>query len=379
MKKRLLCGLMGALMVFSLTACGTNNKNVDVKNETTKAATSTVIDVKYSDYLTIEQYKDLEIEIDKELLKVEDSDIEKEVQRWLDYSSEKIQVTDRVTEDGDTINFDFSGLLDGVAFAGGTATDYTYTIGGNFIESLDRQLIGLEIGKSYDLPCTFPQDYGSEELNGKDVIFVVTVNYIEESLNPEYNDAFVAANSEAYFGEALKTVDEVEKYLREYLEESNLEAYNNVVYQKVAYHILDNNDFSKIPQSVYDETIATMKSNAQAEFEQTGSEYNAKTFEEFITGVYGYESMDAFEKDVADYAEQYIQEQALVSVIAEKENIVVTDKEITEYLTQLATQYGYASADALKAQYGSALESDVRYTLLQEKVMDFLVNNQKIK
>lgn len=375
MKKRILCGVMGALMIASLAGC---NKANNKSTETTTAATVNN-DVNYAELVSIEQYTGLEIEADKTLLEVKDSEVQSQMDSWVSACAEKVQVTDRVTEDGDTINLDFSGLLDGVAFANGTATDYTYTIGGGFIESLDRQLIGLEIGKTYDLPCKFPDDYGKEELNGKDVVFVVTVHYIEEAVKPELNDEFVKKNSEGYFGKAFNTVDEATAFVKESLAESKKNSYNNSIYQKVALHILDNNDFSKIPQNLYDETADIMRSNAQAEFEMYGSTYGVSTFEDFITQLYGYPSMEAFEQDITDYAQEYVHEKAFISHIAEKEKITVEQTEIDEYISELATEYGYESAEDLKKQNGSDIELEVRYMILQEKVMDFLVNNQNIK
>lgn len=118
----------------------------------------------------------------------------------------KSQVTTGKVEKGDVANIDYKGLLDGVAFDGGTAVGYDLTIGsGSFIDGFEDGLIGAEIGKTTNLNLKFPDKYHSAELAGKEVVFEVTVNYVTKIVQP--NDSNVARHgyeSLADYEEALE-------------------------------------------------------------------------------------------------------------------------------------------------------------------------------
>lgn len=105
------------------------------------------------------------------------------------------EITDRPVQDGDTVILDFQGLLDGVAFSGGTAENYELVIGsGRFIPGFEEQLIGAQIGVEKRLNLTFPESYDEPSLAGQPVVFVVTVHKITQAILPEWSDDFVPGN-----------------------------------------------------------------------------------------------------------------------------------------------------------------------------------------
>lgn len=364
MRRKLVSGFLGIMMSLSLIGCGTA--------EDKKTVTE---DVNYRDYITLCDYKDLGIDVPV-LEDVTQEEIQKQIDACLDSYAETNQVTEGVVKDGDSINLDFSGLLDGVAFSGGTATDYSYTVGGNFIEDLDRQLVGLEIGKEYELPCTFPADFGNEELNGKDVIFVVTVNYVNEKILPEYNDEFVKMMT-ADTDEVLNTTAELEASIVEYLETEKKNTYENKIYAAMMNAIVEQSEIKGIPEDEYKETIDMIRTNAENEFNMLGAYMGFSDFESYLTGYYGYASMDAFETDIAEYATEYMYEKMILSLIAEEEGITVTQEEIDAYIEENAASYGYESAEEFRTGVGETIDSEVSDILLNSKAAEKLIGYVK--
>lgn len=377
MKKRLVCGLMAVMMVMSLTACSKsgNTNNTDGANDTVTATD-------YKEYMTLGDYKNIAVNADPSSLEVTQEEIQSEIDACLAAYAETKQVTTGTVKDGDTINMDFSGLLNGVAFSNGTATDYSYTVGGNFIEDLDRGLVGLEIGKEYEIPCTFPQNYGTEELNGKDVIFVVTVNYVEEYILPEYNDEFVkmmtteTAQTEE---DILNTTAELEESIKEYLAEYKQEQYNTNVYGQMMISILDSAEIKGVPEAELNDTIAMIKENAEYEFSLYGPYYGIDNFETYLTSVCGYASMEAFETEVNEYATEYMYERMAICLIAENEGITVTQEEKDAFANDLLTQTEYKTVEELKEAYGETYDADVEYQLLYDKTMAAIIEMAKVK
>lgn len=363
MKKRILFAAMAAMLTFSAVGCGSR----DVENSKT---------VDYKDCATLAEYKGVEVEADRTMLEVSDDDIQREIDNLLQNYSTENQITEGTVKDGDTINLDYSGLLDGVAFSGGTATDTEYTVGGNFIVDLDRGLIGLEVGKKYEIPCTFPEGYSNEELKGKDVIFEVTVNYIVEKIPAEYNNEFVK-NVVADAGiEDVSTTDEMTAYIKNSLYENKLLTFNQTKFTNVINKIIDNTEYKSMPEAELEYLQNNVRNNLQNEFNMYGAYYGVSDIESFYKSLlapsYGYETFDEF---VVGYSTEYLKEKMAVTLIAEAEGIVVTDEELQAYGEEYAANSGLESYAALLEQYGEEVADEFEYTLLYEKVYDFLVEN----
>jgi trigger factor len=378
MKKRLLSGMAAAMMVLSLAACA-GNQDADSQtaqtdeNITVTRSEGTLTAADYKQYMTLGDYKNIEVGISADDYQITDDDVQAEIDSCLKSAAVTEQVTEGVVADGDSINLDFKGLLDGVAFSGGTATDYSYTVGGGFIDDLDRGLIGLEIGKEYEIPCRFPDDYGEETLNGKDVIFVVTVNYVESLTYPEYNDEFVqelTADTES----PLNTTAELETYIREYLEESAQSAYDNAVFSAVMSSLINEAQITERPQKEVDAASQMISDNAEYE----ATYYGYDSLESYMTGVYGYASMEDFEADVLEYAEEYVDQKMVIYLVADSEGISVTEDDMIEYAKELVEQTTYSSLSELIEDYGAeSFWDDVEYQLLYDRTSQVLLSYAK--
>ena len=159
------------------------------------------------------------IEIEKVDETVTDEDVEKEIERKLKENSTKQDVTDRAAKDGDETTINFEGFVDGVAFEGGKGEKYPLTLGsGSFIPGFEDQIVGHNVGESFDVNVTFPEQYQAEDLAGKDAVFKVDLLGIKETVLPELDDEYVSDTSD------FETVDEFKADVRKTLEERKKES-----------------------------------------------------------------------------------------------------------------------------------------------------------
>lgn len=176
-------------------------------------------------------YKGLTIE-KAEVQKVKSADIDAELDKVRERNARFVEVTDRAVENGDQVNLDYCGKVDGVAFEGGTAEKQSLTIGSHtFIEGFEEQLVGMKIGETKDINVTFPAEYHSSDLAGKPAVFTVTINGITKKELPELDDEFAKDVSE--FSTLKEYKDDIKKTIAE-------------KYQKDA----DNKDESKLVETV---------------------------------------------------------------------------------------------------------------------------------
>ena len=145
--------------------------------------------------VTLGEYKGVAIE--KNVEKVTDEAVDARIQNDVERASTTQDVTDRAVENGDIVNLDYAGSVDGVAFEGGTAQGQSLTIGsGMFIPGSEEQMVGMNIGEERDLSVKFPEQYHADNLAGKDAVFHVKVNGIQTKVRPELDDDFAADVSE---------------------------------------------------------------------------------------------------------------------------------------------------------------------------------------
>ena len=263
--------------------------------------------------------------------------------------------TEGVVEDGDTLNIGYVGTVDGVAFNGGsTGPDGTeVTIGvTQYIDDFLAQLIGHEVGENFDIEVTFPENYGNEQLNGKDAIFNITINSIIETKIPELTDEFCAEN----FAEEFNTV---EKFKAQLTEDLSNELINSYLYTNV----FTEAEISEVPAVVSD----FVKSYILSTYEMQAISYGF-TLDDYIAQV-GFAGRDEFlgyfQKDIDLFCEDYL----IMTAIAEAEGIEITDADVTEYFKKYL---GGEDSSIAENIYG---KSYLKFTALQNKVLDYLIEN----
>ena len=200
--------------------------------------------------VTLGAYKGVEVK--KEHTLVTDDQVDEKVEQERRKQAAEVSVEDRPVAEGDTVNLDYAGSVDGVAFAGGTAEGQTLKIGSHtFIPGFEEQMIGMNVGEEKDLDVTFPEDYHAEELAGKAAVFHVKVNGITETQLPALDDDFAKDISE------FDTLDEYKKDIRAKLEaqaaEHDENAFTNAVIEKVM-----ENATVEIPEAMIERQIDSM-------------------------------------------------------------------------------------------------------------------------
>ena len=180
----------------------------------------------YREYVTVGDYKDIEVtKVDRASEEITDETVNSTLESLAEeYRNEEDVTEGGTTQSGDEIVLDFTGTIDGKEFEGGSSTGYSYTIGsGQFISDLDTGLEGKEANKEYDIKVKFPDDYGKEELNGKNAVFKVTIKKIVRPTTPEINDEFAAAHTDDWelkgYGSGIKTLDALKEGIKKNLAE----------------------------------------------------------------------------------------------------------------------------------------------------------------
>lgn len=378
MKKKLISIFLVMTLVLSLAGCG---KKSSESATTSSGSANSYIDQlsadqeNYAQYVTLGNYKGIEVTVDRSTLTVADSAVQDYINGVLSDKGTTTAQKTGTTKSGDAIVLDYSGLLNGVAFTGGTATDATYTVGsGQFITDLDKGLIGLEVGKEYDIPCTFPADYSSADLAGKAVTFKVTVTAINVKTPATFTDEFVQSIASDYKTEA-KTTAEFTDFARETLEKKAKTTFDNTKYTSIWQVIATNTNISGYPDDELQKLSDTVISNMKSEYTSYGSYYGVSDYATYLSSVYGYASEAAFADYAKSYAQNYLKEKMVLTMIAKAENITPTQDAINDMGAQLAAYYGYDSYQGIIDKYGSGVESEVGYSVLSEAVINFLNEN----
>ena len=317
-----------------------------------------------NDYVTITKYKG--VEIDKvDSTKVSDDDVESQINSVLQSKATTTEVTDRAAQNGDTVTIDYEGKKDGVAFDGGTATDAQLTLGsGTFIDGFEDGVVGHNIGDTFDLDLTFPENYGNEELAGQAVVFTVTLKAISQTDVPELTDEFVQSVSDT-----SKTVEEYKKEVKKSLKKNNEENEKNTIKQNAWKAVLENTTVNKYPKK----DLKNMNSSIKSQYENMASYYNLD-FADFLTQ---YMNMDeeTFNTKATQAAKDQVKANLAADLIIEKAKIDVSDKVLEKKYKEYADAYGYEDVDALKKALEDAgnsenLEKTARLDIVEDWVAD---------
>jgi len=308
-----------------------------------------------SEYVTLGEYKGLTVEVDP--VEVTDEQVMDKIA-----SETKQTLTEGTVEDGDTVNIDYVGKIDGEEFDGGSAEGYDLEIGScTFIDGFEDGIIGMQVGETKDLELTFPEDYHSEELAGKDVVFTVTVNSI--SRVPELTDEVADSVVEGMTAEAYQ------ESVRQDLEDSAKESQKSDAQQKLLQAVYNNATISGYPEENLQYTIK----RATDYYEWLASMYGM-SLDDYLTN-YGM-TQDEFKEQIQPVAEEALGEEMTLLAIAKEENIEVSDEEYQDGLARYAEAQGMDDPSKLEEAYG---ENYIRNSLLQEKVLNFLYENATIE
>ncbi|OHP66007.1 trigger factor [Staphylococcus sp. HMSC062A01] len=305
-------------------------------------------------------YKGLEIE--KQDSELTDEDLQEAIDHSLGHLADMVVKEDGAVENGDTVNIDFDGYVDGEQFEGGQADGYDLEIGsGSFIPGFEDQLVGVKTGEEKDVVVTFPEEYHAEELAGKEATFKTKVNEIKYKEVPELDDEIAnELDSDA------NSVDEYKENLRKRLSEQKAEEAENVEKEEAINKATDNATID-IPQAMIDTELDRMVQEFGQRIQQQGLEL--QTYFQ-ISG----QDESQLREQMKDDAEQRIKTNLTLSAIADKENIEANDEDIEKELEKMSKQFNISVED-IKNTLGNTdiIKNDVRI----QKVIDLLRDNAK--
>ncbi|MDO5725162.1 MAG: trigger factor [Tissierellia bacterium] len=303
-------------------------------------------------------YKSIEIEpVEKELT---DEDIEQAIEREQKSLARMISVDDRPVEEGDTLNIDYKGTIDGEAFEGGTAEGQSLVIGSNtFIPGFEDQLIGKNLGDTVEVKTTFPEDYHAEELAGKEAVFETTINEISYEELPKVDDEFVKDISE------FDTLEEYKADLTKKLQESKENYAKNEENQKIMEKVAELMT-QDIPNGMIESAIDNQIDNFARQLQMQGMDL--KQFTE-MTGQDPQKFRDTFREGAINSLKVEIG----MDTIAKAEKIEATDAEVDEKIKEMAEEF-FPNDEAEQKKFAEGLESKEYFKemIVREKTMDFM-------
>ena len=313
-------------------------------------------DVEIKDYLGIE--------VAREVAPVTEEEIENEIFGVRNRNSRETDVTDRAAENGDTATIDFEGFADGVAFEGGKGTDYPLELGSNsFIPGFEDQIVGHNVGDSFDVNVTFPAEYHAPDLAGKEAVFKVTLNKLQKIELPELDDEFVKDVSE------FDTVDAYRADWKAKLEKQHEER-ADAAFENDLMKILMEKLVADIPEPMFVEETENFVRDYDNRLRMQGLDLN--TYFKY-TGL----TLETLREQMRPQAENQVKCRLALEKIAALENIVPTEDEINEEYASIAKAYNM-EADQVKTMVAAdAIVADMKVKKAMELVKEKAVITKK--
>ena len=303
------------------------------------------------------------IELKKVEYNVTDKDIEHELGHMAEKNARLVSVEDRPVESGDTTIIDFEGFVDGVAFEGGKGENYELVIGSNtFIPGFEDQIIGMKIDEEKDIKVKFPEEYFSEELKGKDATFKVKLHEIKKKEMPVIDDEFAKDTSE------FDTLEELKASIKEKLvdENSRKEKYET---EDAAVKAVSDNAKVEIPSGMIETELENMVKEMDARLQ-----YQGMKFEQYLKMIG--KTMEDFKKENEEQAKTSVKTRLVLEAIMNAEKIEADEETINSKLKEMAELYGKKEEEL---KLNENLMNYIIDSIKNEKVIDFIVKNAKIK
>lgn len=270
----------------------------------------------------------------------------------------------RMVRDQDHAVIDFEGFVDGVAFEGGKAEKYPLHVGsGSFIPGFEDQVIGMKYEESKDITVTFPEEYQSKDLAGKEAVFKVTLHEIQEKAAAELNDEFAQKMLPQEENVTLDTLKEKiseqiqnevkAKYYREELKPE----YLNTLVEKLQF---------ALPSSVVDQEVNHALNNKV----RTMSEDEIKALQEDAAKV------EEIREELKADAESSVKATFIVDALAKAEEVEVSDQEVTQVLYFEAMQMGQNPQDVLKQYEEAGYLPAIKMSMIEERVISKLLDEK---
>jgi len=329
---------------------------VDIKEFDAEKGITFIAKVVVKPEFELGQYTGLEVK--KPTVRTTEKEVDAEIERTRERNGRLITVEDRASENGDTVNIDYEGSVDGVLFDGGSAKGFDLKLGsGQFIPGFEDQLVGHNAGEDVDVNVTFPEEYHAEDLKGKAALFKVKINAIKTLELPELDDEFAKDVSE------FDTFADYKADVKKKLQESNKAKAKREFENKVLDVVCDNTTID-IPEEMI---MTTVENNIRDMAMQL--QYQGMSLEMYMqyTGM----TIDSLREQMKPDAEKKTKMSLILEKIAKVENIEVTDKDVEKEIKDIAEKNNM-EVDEVKKYINPA---DIKESKIVEKTIDFIVSN----
>ena len=334
--------------------------DVDLGDPAEEGGLTIIAKVPVEPEVELGEYKGIEAE--KETVKVLQADVKAELNRMAQRFA-RTETVDRKAKKNDTVDIDFEGFVDGVAFEGGKAEHHELTLGsGAFIPGFEDQLIGCKAGDEKDVVVTFPEEYHAKELAGKEATFKCKVHKVEETILPAIDDEFAKDVSDT-----CETLDDLKKEITERLKNERQEAADAAFEEKLLDVVLEGMK-ADIPQAMIESQIDSIVQDFgyRLQMQGMGLEQYLK-----MTGT----EMGAFRAMFKAQAERQVKTRLALQKVADLENIAVTEQEIADEYAKMAEQYKMDVEKIKTIVAQDALSGDLRIS----NALEFIKANAKDK
>lgn len=379
MKKRAIMISMLLVMALSVTGCSqktatkdkdtkteetaktddaeeTESDNTEDTSEDTPTTAELMAGIDVEKCVTLGDYKGVTVE--KTIQSVTDEDVQNEIDNAL--ANYPVEV-DQAAKEGDTVNIDYVGKIDGEEFDGGSDQGADLKLGsGKFIDGFEDGLIGARKGETRTLNLTFPEDY-TQDLAGKAVEFTVTVNAVKEPLS-EPTDQWVADNIEGY-----DNIADYKAGIRSEQEESNEQTAENQVRYAAWTQVIDNCTINEYPETLVEVGKKLYEQQVETYAKYAGMELDAYIESSGLTQEEYQSNMEEYGKNVAA--------QALVcQAICDKEGFAIGDDDYQKALQDMLTEYGCTEEELIQT-YG---QDNVEQSIMLNRVSNLIMENANV-
>lgn len=339
------------------------NIDIDEANHGEDVVVEISVDVKPE--VKLANYKGIEVEDVK--YEVTDELVESELENQRHMNARLINIDDRAAQMNDKVNIDFEGSIDGAAFEGGKAQKQDLELGSNtFIQGFEEQIVGHEVGDEFEIKVTFPEDYFSDELKGKEATFKITLNSISYEEVPELDDEFIKDISE------FETVEDYKKDIRakkeaEFEERAKSEKENAVLEKVVEAMEVE------IPEGMIKAQVNSQLQNFDQSLRAQGM-----GLEDYIKMLGT--TVEEFSENLKPEAEKQVKTNLAIEEIVKAENFEVSDEELEKDIDEMVEKYFADDKEQQKKMKEYMLESNKEAlidNMKSRKAVELLVENAK--
>ena len=304
------------------------------------------------------------IEIEKIEYTVTDEDINHELEHLQEHNSRLISIEDRPVENRDIATIDFEGFVDGTPFEGGKAENYDLEIGSkSFIEGFEDQVIGMKIDEEKEIKVTFPEEYFSSELAGKEATFKVKVHEIKKKELPELDDEFAKDVSE------FDTLDELKKSIQDKLEKENADKQKYETEDAVIKAVVEEMKV-EVPSGMIETEVDNMIRDIESRLS-----YQGLKLEQYLQ-MLGKTEED-LRKEYEPQATEAVKSRLMLEAVIKAEKIEANIEEVDEKIKEMAKNYGKENDEEFLKNEN--VRNYIEDGIKNEKAINFLVKNAKMK